>query len=72
MPILDNKPYSIRIIRYNLLDKFANQWHSETNIDTEGEAEKSQGHVTAHSETNPHHVTVLSDTMTSGDMPRHK
>ena len=38
----------------------------ETNIDTESGAEKFHGHVTAHSETNLHHVTVLSNTTTSG------
>ena len=77
LPILDNKPYNLiigrpDIVRHNLLDKFASQWHSETNIVTEGEAEKSHGHVTAHSETNPHHVAVLSDTMPSGDMSQHE
>jgi hypothetical protein len=76
LPILDNKPYSIiigrpDIINYNLLDKFANQWSSETNIATEGGAEKFHGHVTAHSETNPHHVAVLSSITPSGDMSMH-
>ena len=73
LSVLDNKDYSLiighpDIVKYNLLDKFASQWRSETNIDIGGGAEKFHGHVTAHSEPTPQHVAVVRETIPSDDM----